>query len=34
MQEIDQWLAQYRNLWEKRFDALDSVLLNLKNNKK
>jgi len=34
MQEIDQWLAQYRDLWEKRFDALNSVLLNLKNNKK
>jgi DNA-binding transcriptional ArsR family regulator len=34
IQEIDQWLAQYRNLWEKRFDALDNVLLNLKENKK
>ena len=34
MQEIDQWLTQYRNLWEKRFDALDNVLSNLKNNKK
>lgn len=34
MQEIDIWLEQFRKIWEKRFDQLDDVLLNLKNNKK
>jgi DNA-binding transcriptional ArsR family regulator len=30
MKEIDHWLAQYRNLWETRFNQLDHVLLTLK----
>lgn len=30
MQEIDQWLAQYRSLWEKRFQQLDTILQTLK----
>jgi DNA-binding transcriptional ArsR family regulator len=34
MKEIDKWIQQYRELWEKRFDALDNVLLKLKNSKK
>ncbi len=34
MKEIDNWLEQYRNIWESRFNELDNVLLNLKNNKK
>lgn len=34
MKEIDQWLEQFRKIWEKRFDQLDVVLNNLKNNKK
>lgn len=33
MKEIDQWLAQFRQLWEDRFNQLDDVLLNLKNDK-
>lgn len=34
MKEIDQWLEQYRKIWESRFNELDNVLLNLKNTKK
>lgn len=26
MREIDKWLEQYRELWEKRFNELDKVL--------
>ena len=31
MKEIDQWLAQFRKIWETRFSQLDEVLLTLKN---
>jgi DNA-binding transcriptional ArsR family regulator len=34
MKEIDKWLAQFRKIWEARFDQLDNVLSNLKKNKK
>lgn len=34
MKEIDQWLAQYKKIWETRFNQLDQVLITLKNNKK
>lgn len=34
MKEIDQWLEQYRKIWENRFNQLDSILLNLKAPKK
>jgi DNA-binding transcriptional ArsR family regulator len=34
MKEIDHWLAQYRKIWETRFNQLDQVLLNLKTEKK
>lgn len=30
MKEIDQWLNQFRQLWEERFDRLETVLKNLK----
>lgn len=30
MQEIDNWLAQFRKSWETRFDQLDDVLLTMK----
>ncbi len=33
MKEIDQWLGQFRQLWEQRFTQLDEVLINLKNKK-
>ena len=31
MKEIDKWLEQYRMIWEQRFDQLDDILSNLKN---
>ncbi|GAB3640163.1 ArsR/SmtB family transcription factor [Spirosoma arcticum] len=34
MQEIDQWLDQFRTIWESRFNELDNVLSTLKSNKK
>ncbi|GAB3517457.1 MULTISPECIES: ArsR/SmtB family transcription factor [Emticicia] len=34
MKEIDQWLAQFREIWEARFNQLDEVLATLKNLKK
>ncbi len=34
MKEIEQWLAQFRKIWENRFSELDKVLLNMKNEKK
>lgn len=30
MKEIDQWLEQFRQLWENRFNALDKVLEAMK----
>ena len=32
MKEIDNWLAQFKTLWEDRFSQLDQVLLNLNPN--
>jgi DNA-binding transcriptional ArsR family regulator len=26
MKEVDQWMAQFRALWEKRFEQLDQIL--------
>lgn len=34
MKEIDQWLEQFRKLWENRFNELDKVLEKLKKQKK
>lgn len=34
MKEIDKWLAQFKKLWETRFNQLDEVLSKIKNNKK
>lgn len=30
MKEVDQWLEQFRNLWEDRFDQLDQVIHQIK----
>jgi DNA-binding transcriptional ArsR family regulator len=30
MKEIDKWLAQFRKIWETRFNQLDNVLATLK----
>lgn len=34
MKEIDQWLEQFRKIWESRYNQLDNVLLTMKNRKK
>lgn len=34
MKEIDKWLAQFRKIWENRFNELDKVLSDIKRNKK
>lgn len=34
MKEIDEWLEQYRKIWETRFEQLDELLTELKQNKK
>ena len=34
MQEIDNWLAQFRKIWETQFNQLDEVLSTLKKRKK
>lgn len=31
MKEIDQWLEQFRQLWEDRFNQLDEILITIKN---
>ena len=33
MREIDEWLIQYRTIWESRFNQLDDILIKLKNQK-
>lgn len=33
MKEIDEWLEQYRKIWETRFDQLDDVLATIKKEK-
>src|SRR5678815_466395 len=33
MKEIDEWLEQYRKIWETRFKQLDDVLAKLKKQK-
>jgi len=34
MKEIDKWIAQFRKIWETRFDQLDHVLSTMKKQKK
>lgn len=33
MKLIDQWLEQFRKIWETKFDQLDHLLQQLKNDK-
>jgi DNA-binding transcriptional ArsR family regulator len=33
MKEIDEWLEQYRKIWEKRFEQLEEVLEVMKKQK-
>ena len=34
MREIDQWLEQFRKIWQLRFYQLDDLILTIKNKKK
>jgi DNA-binding transcriptional ArsR family regulator len=34
MQELDNWLAQFRKSWETQFNQLDNVLSTIKKQKK
>ena len=34
MREIDEWLEQYRKIWESRYEQLDTLLAELKEIKK
>ena len=34
MEEINQWLDQFKQIWQNRFNQLDDVLVTLKNTKK
>lgn len=34
MKEIDEWLEQYRRIWETRFEQLDVLLAELKQKEK
>jgi DNA-binding transcriptional ArsR family regulator len=31
MKEVEQWLEQFKKIWESRFSQLDQVLMNLKS---
>src|SRR5882757_1764152 len=33
MKEIDEWLEQYRKIWESRFEQLDEMLAAMKKEK-
>jgi DNA-binding transcriptional ArsR family regulator len=33
MKAIDQWLEQFRKIWETKFSQLDEILLTIKNTK-
>ena len=34
MKEIDEWLEQYRKIWEMRYEQLDTLLAELKEQEK
>jgi len=34
MKEIDEWLEQYRKIWEARFSQLDELLSTIKKQEK
>ena len=34
MKEIDNWLSQFRKIWEDRFSELDNLLSTMKKKKK
>ncbi len=34
IKEVDQWIEQFRKIWETRFNQLDELLHTIKTNKK
>jgi DNA-binding transcriptional ArsR family regulator len=32
MKEVDKWIAQFKKIWEDRFNQLDNVLLTMKKS--
>ncbi len=34
MKEVDQWLEQFREIWQTRFSQLDDLLITIKNKEK
>jgi len=34
MKEIDQWIEQFRKIWETKFNQLDNLLATIKKNKR
>ncbi|MGD9631555.1 MAG: ArsR/SmtB family transcription factor [Pyrinomonadaceae bacterium] len=34
MKEIDEWLEQYRKIWESRYEQLDTLLADVKQQEK
>ena len=34
MKEIDRWMEQYRKIWESRYEQLDTLLAELKQQEK
>jgi DNA-binding transcriptional ArsR family regulator len=34
LNEVSDWLEQYRQLWEQRFDRLDDILLEMQKKEK
>lgn len=34
MKEIDEWLEQFREIWNKRFDQLDELLTQMKEERR
>ncbi len=33
LNEVNEWITQYKQFWESKFDALESYLQKLQNNK-
>ena len=33
LDEVEEWLAPFRKMWEQRFDELDKLLLKMKSKK-
>jgi len=34
LDEVADWLADFRKIWESRFDQLDNLLIKMKSNTK